>query len=133
MMNFGRNAASRRFRTVPTKIAVQWNEEMPVGLVVRHEQSLQRSMRRQLANEEQSFDESEYDSLFRSTQARLDRVKLSIARISPFYGSYKRDPQEVCLRSMDRYPAQGQRPPDEGRVVSNDAVDAKVEQRVCRF
>jgi hypothetical protein len=126
------NAASRRFRTVPAKISVLWNEEMPVDLVVRHKQSLQRSMR-PLANEEQSFEESEYDSLFRSTQARLDRVKLSIARISPFYGSYKCDPQEVRLRSTDRCPTQSQRPPDEGGVVSNDAIDAKVEQRVCRF
>ena len=127
-MNFGRNAASRQLRTVRTKISVHWNEEMPVGLVVRHEPLLQ-----QLANEEQSFDESEYDSLFRFTQVRLDRVKLSIARVSPFYGFYKCDPQEVCLRSTDRCPAQSQRPPDEGGVVSNDAVDAKVEQRVCRF
>src|SRR5262245_39747304 len=91
-MNFEATAASRRPRTDHSTIPVEWNNETPVTLTVRQKQSLDCSAQPP-ASEGEFTDESEYDSLFRDTQARLDRIRLSIAQISPFYG-IRRAPQE---------------------------------------
>jgi hypothetical protein len=91
-MSFERNAVSLRPKTDPLKLPVEWTEELPISIVVRQEQSPDHPAQ-QVLSEDNFADESEYDSLFRATQDRLDHINLSIARINPFYG-IRRAPRE---------------------------------------